>query len=98
GRVDVSVLGRDHVDDGRRRHLAYLALQIRIRDRLEQDLEIEGQGDQRLGDRVQEGAFDVLVHVLWEPGGAVGRLKRVYRAVPETAERRPGKTTHGRLS
>ena len=63
-RLDVAVLGRDDVDDGRGGQLPHLALEIGVGHRLEQDFEVEGQGDQRLRDRVQERALDVLVHVL----------------------------------
>jgi hypothetical protein len=63
GRFDVAVLGRDHVDDGGGGQLTHLTLEIGVRYRLEQDLQVEGQGNQRLRDRVQERALDVLVHV-----------------------------------
>ena len=62
-RLDVAVLGRDDVNDGRSRQLADLVLEIGVGDRLEQDLQVEGEGDERLRHRLQKRALDILVHV-----------------------------------
>jgi hypothetical protein len=98
GRVDVAVLRRDHVDDRGGGQLTHLALEIGVRHRLEQDLQVEGQGDQRLRDRVQERALDVLVHVLLRAEGRGWAVDASSRSVAGWFERRPGKTTHARLS
>src|SRR6185437_9177970 len=59
-RIDVAVLGRDHVHDRAGRNFARSTLEVGIRDRFQQDLEVEGKRDERSRHRLQKRTLRVV--------------------------------------
>ena len=62
GGLDVAVLGRDDMNDRGRREDARAVLQIGVGDGLEEDLQVEREGDQRPRNGLQKPALEFLVH------------------------------------